>query len=913
MREEPSPFEATAPSSETLDESAEQGTTIGRYHLRGKIGAGGMGVVLAAHDPELSRLVAIKRLRGTDDRGQARLIREAQAMAQLSHANVVTVHEVLRHADQVHIVMEYVDGWQLATWQQGKTWREVVSAYAQAARGLAAAHQAGLVHRDFKPSNALIDKRGVVRVTDFGLVSASGENTPDELAATAEGRGHLDIALTTTGMLLGTPAYMAPEQHLGEAVDARSDQWSFGCALYEAIYGVRPFAGDTYVQLAAAVIENRMRPEPATPRIPRRLRSAIRRMLSREPAARFPSMDDVIAELDSARPRTALVAGIALAAAGMIAGGTLFAVHSPSSGPSCDGLDAPYAAAWNPERAGELRTAFARTSPTFGATLSQHVIAALDGYGIQWTAARVSACKATARGEQSAEMLDRRMRCLDNQLLYVRALVDDLAAGRGIREVASAVDQLPAAQPCAADRMPPEVPLPADSTARADIVRANQVLATATAQRSLGKFKEAMVGATEVIAVGERTHYAPLVAEGLVLRGTLEHRLGNIEAALATYDQAATVAAQVHDDGLIAHILSMRFYVLGDPGGKPNDALASRPFVEVALERAGQPPIERAQWLHNVAVILMVSDKLDDALAAEQEALAIRRRQFRDDNTEISQSLESLGNIYQYKNDFAKAEELIKEALAIEIRIKGEAHPDILGVKTNLAVVYATRGDLDAAITAWNEIAATQHATNDPQEWITEMNIALALEQLGRWQTAEKHARAALAAAEQVAPGETRPVAMTSYIVGLALAQRGDLDGADPALDTAVRGAEHAQIIGTLVDALAHRASIGVARKDLEQARTLIAKARSAGGKYEGAALAHATGDLERATSGCKSALPHYERALSLGRDQVEPTEIDGATIALAECHSAGSGLAELRQRLEASHADADVLAHLPR
>ncbi|CAN5908521.1 hypothetical protein BH11MYX2_BH11MYX2_11720 [soil metagenome] len=210
---------------------------IGRYTIRRLLGSGAMGIVFAAHDPELDRLVAIKLISGVDDGP----VREAQAMARLSHPNVVQVYEVLHLDGRKAIVMELVDGEELSAWQQReqRSWRDVVDVYLQASRGLAAAHRAAILHRDFKPSNVLVDATGKARVSDFGLarnvVTASG-------SPRLEGTG-----------IAGTPVYMAPEQHLGGAIDARTDQWGFACALYEALYGHRPFSASEGPQLAAVV------------------------------------------------------------------------------------------------------------------------------------------------------------------------------------------------------------------------------------------------------------------------------------------------------------------------------------------------------------------------------------------------------------------------------------------------------------------------------------------------------------------------------------------------------------------------------------------------------------------------------------------------------------------------------------
>ena len=279
--------------------------TIGRFRVLSPLGAGGMSVVYGAYDEHLDRRVAVKLLKGGGSPGsQARLLREAQAMARLSHPNVVAVHEAGLWGEQVYVAMEFVKGQDLRAWlvQAPRAWPEVLLVFTAAGHGLAAAHQAGLVHRDFKPANVLLGDDGRVRVVDFGLVRQSDEPQPvpsdsvTNLTATT-GVAAMHATLTATGAILGTPAYMSPEQHLGRPADARSDQFSFCVALHEGLYGALPFVGDTLPQLADAVLAGRVRPVPEDSRVPAWLRAIVLRGLSVDPAARWPSMDELLGEL----------------------------------------------------------------------------------------------------------------------------------------------------------------------------------------------------------------------------------------------------------------------------------------------------------------------------------------------------------------------------------------------------------------------------------------------------------------------------------------------------------------------------------------------------------------------------------------------------------------------------------------
>ncbi|HEU4611573.1 MAG TPA: protein kinase [Kofleriaceae bacterium] len=306
-----------APRDASTGMPPTQGRRLGHYTLIERLGAGAMGIVWRAEDPRLGRQVAVKLLRRADDELTERLVREAQSMAQVNHPNVVTVYEVGEGGDgATFIAMELVKGESLRAWQtrMRRPIPEIVEAYIAAARGLAAAHAAGIVHRDFKPDNVLVGDDGRVRVTDFGLAAAK----PGASARMA--RQISDVNLTTSGSVMGTPAYMAPEQFTGGNVDPRTDQFNFCVALYEALYGERPFAGAKFDELADSVCDGKIREAPAGSHVSSALRAIVLRGLSVKPGDRFATMDELIRELgrDRAKPwrRTSFVAAAVAAALG---------------------------------------------------------------------------------------------------------------------------------------------------------------------------------------------------------------------------------------------------------------------------------------------------------------------------------------------------------------------------------------------------------------------------------------------------------------------------------------------------------------------------------------------------------------------------------------------------------------------
>jgi eukaryotic-like serine/threonine-protein kinase len=320
----------------------EQPFCVGRFIVLDVVGAGGMGLVYAAYDPELDRKIAVKVVRAAGftgpraSAGRSRLMREAQVMARLSHPNVVTVHDVGVVDDAVFIAMEFVDGVTLRTWLQGQTsdatepgasrstirmvaarrWQTVLDLFIKAGRGLAAAHEVGVIHRDFKPDNVLVGRDGRVKVLDFGLAKgweAAEAEAVDGLAA-PEGPAREVAEDSQVGTVLGTPAYMAPEQHEGKPCDARADQFSFCVALWEGLYGARPFAGKTPTDIAEATWRGEVQPVPRDSRVPRWLHRVLLRGLACEPNMRYPDMRRLLAELERDRDRMRrlwLVGGVA--------------------------------------------------------------------------------------------------------------------------------------------------------------------------------------------------------------------------------------------------------------------------------------------------------------------------------------------------------------------------------------------------------------------------------------------------------------------------------------------------------------------------------------------------------------------------------------------------------------------------
>ncbi|MBL9107285.1 MAG: serine/threonine protein kinase [Myxococcales bacterium] len=291
------PVHAAGEDERTLEPGA---TRVGRFIVVRPLGEGSMSRVYLAHDPELDRNVAVKVFRASGADDLLRRQREAHALARISHPNVVQIYESGNLDSRMFIVMEYVTGVTLTAWQteQPRTLMELLAMYVAVGRGLVAAHAVGVVHRDFKPDNVIVDTAGRPRVADFGLASIRGR-VDHPAADDVHGSS---VTSTSVGVILGTPAYMPPEQYSSSQVGESADQFSFCAALFEALYGERPYPGETIEELRVEVSAGQLREPPPERRAPPAIHLALLRGLARDPAARWPSLVALLDHLDHYDP-----------------------------------------------------------------------------------------------------------------------------------------------------------------------------------------------------------------------------------------------------------------------------------------------------------------------------------------------------------------------------------------------------------------------------------------------------------------------------------------------------------------------------------------------------------------------------------------------------------------------------------
>ncbi|MGV3623205.1 MAG: protein kinase domain-containing protein, partial [Archangium sp.] len=408
----------------------ERGVELGHYVLLEKLGSGGMGEVFAAYDPRLDRKVALKLLRSgalSVQEGRARLLREAQAMARLQHPNVIAVHDVGVIGERVFVAMEYVEGETLAEWLRGRReWDEIVRIFLAAGSGLAAAHKAGLVHRDFKPDNVLLGSDLRPRVVDFGLARQSNATPAPSLPeiVAQSGATSLSHKLTRDGAVMGTPGYMPPEQINGLATDARSDQFSFCVALWGALYGSRPFSGTTLSQIAKEIAQGHFTAVPSDSQVPEYVHDAMMRGLNNNPADRWPDMDSLLRALRlraRANPRRRLFV------AGLVCFSLLgigYGLWTRQRTMVCAGMERELQGTWDPARKEKLRDAFVSTGLSYAGDAWSRTEHAIDAWAAEWVVASREVCEASKlREEDSAELTELKTACLDERRQQLKALV----------------------------------------------------------------------------------------------------------------------------------------------------------------------------------------------------------------------------------------------------------------------------------------------------------------------------------------------------------------------------------------------------------------------------------------------------------------------------------------------------------
>lgn len=757
-----------------------RGALVGRFLVVERLGIGGMGVVYRAYDPELHRQVAIKLLRPAleDGDGRSRLIREAQAMAQVSHPNVAAIHDVGTLEERVYIAMELVEGRTVSAWlaRKKRTWQEVVATFIQAGRGLAAAHAEDLVHRDFKPQNVMIDEKGRVRVVDFGLARSSGVRNagrePDEhaeLGPTQPSGSSLDTPLTRDGALVGTPAYMAIEQFNGLPTDARTDQFSYCVALWEGLYGLRPFSGGAIAELIVNVGGGLVRDLPTTD-VPRSIERMLRRGLCPQPNDRWPSLGQLVDALErtiAPRRRSAWLPAIAAAGTALAVG---LGVAATAEAETCTGAKAALETVWAPARAEQIGRGF-EALDTSATSVWDGQRRRIDAYAEVWQTTHRQACEATAiTAEQSTEALDLRMACLHQAKRELDATLVVLEAPDAalVDRLNGMVSGLPVLARCSNLDSLRESHVSPPAEIAASVEETYAAVESARALSRAGRFESALEAGEVAFEDAEALGYDPLLAEATLAVAVAHTDLSHFEVAepMLLDAQRRAVTSGMWRQAVIA--IARYVHMVGHELSRPDEALA---FAELgrALATRADDPWSELVLRGAITAALTSAERFDEAISSTQETLKMYADHPDIDPVGRARELDNLATILADKGDFEHALEARLEALEIQRQARGADHPDVAQKLSNLGAIYSMMGRNDEAETAYRDALALQERVLPPDDLnttISRANLGAILASRGKMVQAEEQYREVLAAFEAKLGARHPNVIMTRY--GLA-------------------------------------------------------------------------------------------------------------------------------------------------
>lgn len=815
--------------------SALDPVKVGRYVLLDRVGTGGLGMVYAAYDPKLDRRVALKLLHAghEDEEARQRLLREARSLAKLAHPNVVAVFDAGLEGTRLFLAMELVVGVSLDKWMrdQKRGWREVFRVLLAAAHGLEAAHRGGIVHRDFKPANVILGDDGRVRVLDFGLArSTAALNAANARPSAVKGEIGADSAspvLTSPNAVVGTPAYMAPEQHRGDAADERSDVYAFCCALYEGLAGARPFAGTTERELARAK-------EAAPPDlgqrvtgVPRWLVQIASRGLAPEPDQRFRSMQELVAALEAGprRSRNRRIGAGAIVLAGLV-GWQVSSTEQADPVATC--VDAPerFSQLWTNDSRATIEAAFTGTGLAYASESWAKAESVLDGYVSDWTASQTRACEAThLKGTQSSAELATRMACLDGRLTELRDLLQAFEAPK-VDTVRRAVDAARHLSPVATcddpDAFRRELPPPTETETRLEVAEIRATIRQARTQQLVASTAEGIEMLAPAVERALDLNYVPVQAEALLQRAQLQMTAGAYAEARSDFEEALRLAELSGHVRVKATAGLGLMWVVGDRIGDTAAARQLEPlagaWVEGAggdvglrvelhrvlgmlarqagdLERAsheygrglallddlGDPlSVDAPNLRHNLVAVRYEQGKVDDALELARLASEESERVYGGTHPALAAALSSYGGMLMVTDRRDESRAVLERALKIRERGQGVDHPRVADVLTNLGALAERDGRLDDAVQHFSRALSIEQKHLDPGHVYlaqSHQNLASMMAAQGQPAEALPHFDAAIEIYER--SKTPSGLIMTATIAKSALAANdaGNLDG----------------------------------------------------------------------------------------------------------------------------------------
>ncbi|MEM9456638.1 MAG: serine/threonine-protein kinase [Myxococcota bacterium] len=753
--EAPAPNDTPEPGSDHLLPSNRLGLFAGRYRLERTLGRGGMGVVHAAWDETLHRRVALKLLHRSklgSAQLRRRLLNESRAMARLRHAHVVMVHDVGEHDGQIYIAMEYVDGSSLREWlETPRSIREILRLFRQAARGLVAAHEQGIIHRDFKPDNVLVSSEGRAYVTDFGLATFHHSDavlgvTQAELGSAA---GAMSVGalwskeltgqrLTTTGTIIGTPAYIAPEQFTAGVTDVRTDVFAFCTTLYEALYRRHPFCGASLDQTRRAVMRGLSAEPSARWGLPRRVRRLLRRGLRRAADQRPASMDQVLRAL---RPRFNSLSRLGLPGLGLLGLGLVLVVVVGVLGAmklvhqgrmaQCRAKGSKIETVWNADARARVREGLRATGLSYAETTADKVLPWIDAQAEAWRQASIHACQ-SARVEERWEpsLLDRSRWCLEERRLQIDSLVTALEHAE-VRDVPNAVlvsADLSPVSPCVDPRVLDRLPEPPPPEAWSGAAEVQTELARVGTLLEIGKYDHAHDLLQAVRPSVEALAWPPMSATVSGLEGELHLQRGEYSAAEAALTRAYTRAVDARAWQVASSASENLAIVAGYYSSRSAEGMLWLLNAQMAASMAGDPlGLRQARSLGIEASIHFTQGEYEQSMALHQQSLALHRDALGAHHPHAIMILGNLGLAHWASGDYANAKALYREALHAAEDVLGPQSRLVASTLFNLATVHYETGAFDEARELFERSAAVKREILGPKH----PDYAGALDSLG--------------------------------------------------------------------------------------------------------------------------------------------------------------------------------------
>ncbi|MEM7155391.1 MAG: serine/threonine-protein kinase [Myxococcota bacterium] len=880
-----------------------RGQTVGRYVVLSRLGVGGMGVVYVAYDPELDRRVALKLLHpavtrsspASTERAQRRLLREAQALAKLDHPNVVSVHDVGEYEGGVYIAMDFVEGVTLGAWarEEQRPQRELIEMYLHAGRGLAEAHKKGIVHRDFKPDNVMVGEDGRVRVLDFGLARPTGsgidhETIPEDIELAVPSNDALENPLTEVGSVLGTPAYMAPEQHLREEAGAAADQFAFCVALWEAVYGKHPYGASSRVQLAMIVVQGDIQVSTAS-KGPRWLRRALMRGLSAKPTDRHPSMADLLLTIEAGighgRRRPLLLASATLGALAVGAVG-FHQYHKQQQVSECETLGAAITEQWSEDTEAQARRAMLDTGLVYAPDAVVNALPRITRWASSWQDHRTDLCMATEIEERfDPELAERAVECLETHRLHLPLLATRLQNPdeKAVSEAVASAARLPQLESCLDPRYlrlrpshPPE--------AREAVLSVHERIARSMDLHAVSDFSAAEGAARQALDLAEQLGEPALISAARTQVGTIQLEQGLYEEAERTFIQAFSEAGVADALETAATASASLAYVVGYRRSRHGEGLAWAKIAEVYARKLEPDDGPRTANLANqVAAIYLNKGDHDKARENFERARRLREETFGKDHPQVASMLGNLAASANAEGDLPGAIELQTEALERLEYAYGANHPLVAAALSNLGLFHHRMGNADEAKAALERSLALYEASVDPEhpQIATALNnLALVYQGLGELDTAEAQHRRALKIRRAALGPEHPQMAITLMNLSFIADGRGNYTearsvgkrGAD--MLEKLLGAEHPHTL----KAFSHLGSIAASLGEYDEAmkfyeRVLDSMTQRHGPTHESlAGPLSRIGQLALERGDRRQARQRLERALSLqqGTERLE-------------------------------------------